>query len=123
MTFCINSEDHNYILSSAGADWDGFNKLVENSTIAEKSTILSLSNRNKEKSEKERGELLQDMAQVYDALEDDVLQYLRKSEITINSYLPKKTKEEILNLAVIEEPTPLFRNFDEIDEVNSDLMN
>ena len=94
-----SSDDDNYKLSSAGADWEGFNKLVENSTIAEKSTILSLSNRNKEKSEKERGELLQDMSQVYDALEGDVLQYLRKSEITINSYLPKKTREEIVLLS------------------------
>ena len=95
-----SSENDNYKLSSAGADWDGFNKLVENSTIAEKSTILSLSNRNKEKTQKERGELLQDMAQVYDALEGDVLQYLRKSEITINSYLPKKTREEIVLLSL-----------------------
>jgi len=94
-----SSEDDNYTLSSAGADWDGFNKLVENSTIAEKSTILSLSNRNKEKTQKERGELLQDMTQVYDALEGDVLQYLRKSEITINSYLPKKTRAEIVLLS------------------------
>ena len=94
-----SSEDDNYKLSSAGADWNGFNKLVEKSTIDEKSTILSLSNRNKEKTQKERGELLQDMAQVYDALEGDVLQYLRKSEITINSYLPKKTREEILLLS------------------------
>ena len=94
-----SSEDDNYKLSSAGADWNGFNKLVEKSTIDEKSTILSLSNRNKEKTQKERGELLQDMAQVYDALEGDVLQYLRKSEITINSYLPKKTTEEIILLS------------------------
>ena len=94
-----SAEEDNYKLSSAGADWNGFNKLVEKSTIAEKSTILSLSNRNKEKTQKERGELLQDMAQVYDALEGDVLQYLRKSEITINSYLPKKTREEIVLLS------------------------
>ena len=40
------------------------------------------------------------MAQVYDALENDVLQYLRKSEITINSYVPKKTKEDILLLSI-----------------------
>jgi len=97
-----SSEDDNYKLSSAGADWNGFNKLVEKSTIAEKSTILSLSNRNKEKTQKERGELLQDMAQVYDALEGDVLQYLRKSEITINSYLPKKTREEIVLLSLTD---------------------
>ncbi|MBT4738485.1 MAG: hypothetical protein HOO15_04635, partial [Flavobacteriales bacterium] len=97
-----SAEDDNYKLSSAGADWNGFNKLVEKSTIAEKSTILSLSNRNKEKTQKERGELLQDMAQVYDALEGDVLQYLRKSEITINSYLPKKTREEIVLLSLTD---------------------
>ena len=94
-----SSEDDNYKLSSAGADWDGFNELVQNSVIAEKSTILSLSNRNKDKTQKERGELLQDMSQVYDALEGDVLQYLRKSEITINSYEPKRTREEIVLLS------------------------
>jgi len=93
------SDSENYNLSSAGADWNGFNELVENSTIVEKSTILSLSNRNKEKTQKERGELLQDMSQVYDALEGDVLQYLRKSEITINSFEPKKTREEIVLLS------------------------
>ncbi|MAX68104.1 MAG: hypothetical protein CMP60_00170 [Flavobacteriales bacterium] len=97
-----SAEDDNYNLSSTGADWNGFNKLVEKSTIDEKSTILSLSNRNKEKTQKERGELLQDMAQVYDALEGDVLQYLRKSEITINSYLPKKTREEIVLLSLTD---------------------
>ena len=94
-----SSEDDNYKLSSAGADWDGFNELVQNSVIAEKSTILSFSNRNKDKTQKERGELLQDMSQVYDALEGDVLQYLRKSEITINSYEPKRTREEIVLLS------------------------
>ena len=92
------NDDH-YKLSSAGADWEGFNNLVKNSSILEKSTILSLTDRNKEKSQKEKGELLQDMAQVYDALENDVLQYLRKSEITINSYKPKKTREEIVLLS------------------------
>ena len=70
------NDDH-YKLSSAGADWKGFNNLVQNSSIAEKSTILSLTDRNKSKTQKEKGELLQDMAQVYDALENDVLEYLR----------------------------------------------
>jgi len=94
-----SSDNENYINSSAGADWKGFNNLVENSTIAEKSTILSLTDRNKGKTQKEKGELLQDMAEVYDALESDVLQYLRKSEITINSYEPKKTREQIVLLS------------------------
>ena len=90
-----NNDDY-YKKSSAGADWDGFNTLVSKSSINEKNTILSLTDRNKQKSQKEKGELLKDMTQVYDALENDVLQYLRKSEITINSYEPKKTREDIL---------------------------
>ena len=100
------NNDDNYKKSSAGADWDGFNKLVENSSIDEKNTILNLTDKTKQRSQKERGELLQDMAQVYDALEKDVLQFLRKSEITINSYQPKKTKSEILSLS-LENPSKL----------------
>ena len=42
-------------------DWDGFNTLVSKSSINEKNTILSLTDRNKQKSQKEKGELLQDM--------------------------------------------------------------
>jgi len=100
------NNDDNYKKSSAGADWDGFNKLVKNSSIDEKNTILNLTDKTKQRSQKERGELLQDMAQVYDALEKDVLQFLRKSEITINSYQPKKTKSEILSLS-LENPSAL----------------
>ena len=100
------NNDDNYKKSSAGADWTGFNNLVENSSIDEKNTILNLTDKNKQRSQKERGELLQDMAQVYDALEKDVLQFLRKSEITINSYQPKKTRSEILSLS-LEEPSKL----------------
>ena len=99
-----NNND-NYKKSSAGADWTGFNNLVENSSIDEKNTILNLIDK-KQRSQKERGELLQDMAEVYDALEKDVLQFLRKSEITINSYQPKKTRSEILSLS-LEDPSKL----------------
>jgi len=99
------NNDDNYKKSSAGADWTGFNNLVENSSIDEKNTILNLIDK-KQRSQKERGELLQDMAEVYDALEKDVLQFLRKSEITINSYQPKKTRSEILSLS-LEEPSKL----------------
>ena len=100
------NNDDNYKKSSDGADWDGFNKLVKNSSIDEKNTILNLTDKTKQRSQKERGELLQDMAQVYDALEKDVLQFLRKSEITINSYQPKKTRSEILSLS-LENPSAL----------------
>tara|TARA_B100000902_G_scaffold302663_1_gene290691 strand:- start:40037 stop:41866 length:1830 start_codon:yes stop_codon:yes gene_type:complete len=105
-----SSEDSLYKLTSAGADWDGFNELVNQSSIVEKGTILSISNRNSDKSQKERGELLKDMSEVYEALENDVLQYLRKSEITINSYLPKRTKEEIIELCIDYIDVPIINS-------------
>ena len=56
------NNDDNYKKSSKRADWDGFNKLVKNSSIDEKNTILNLTDKTKQRSQKERGELLQDMA-------------------------------------------------------------
>ena len=46
------------------------------------------------------------MAEIYDALEDDVLPKLRKATITLRAYQPKKTDEEISTLAT-ENPAEL----------------
>ena len=46
------------------------------------------------------------MAEIYDALEDDVLPKLRKATITLRAYEPKKTDEEIAALA-LENPAEL----------------
>ena len=46
-----------------------------------------------------REEAIRDMAEIYDALEDDVLPKLRKATITLRAYEPKKTDEEIAALA------------------------
>ena len=46
------------------------------------------------------------MAEIYDALEDDVLPKLRKATITLRAYQPKKTNEQIAALAT-ENPTLL----------------
>ena len=39
------------------------------------------------------------MAEIYDAIEKDVLPQLRKAKITVRSFEPKRTDEEILELA------------------------
>ena len=39
------------------------------------------------------------MAEIYDAIEKDVLPQLRKAKITIRSFEPKRTDNEILELA------------------------
>ena len=45
-------------------------------------------------------EAIRDMAEIYDALEDNVLPKLRKATITLRAYEPKKTDEEIATLAL-----------------------
>ena len=46
-----------------------------------------------------REQAIRDMAEIYDAIEKDVLPQLRKAKITIRSFEPKRTDNEILDLA------------------------
>ena len=46
-----------------------------------------------------REQAIRDMAEIYDAIEKDVLPQLRKAKITVRSFEPKRTDEEILELA------------------------
>ena len=93
-----------YIQSSKGEDWGGFNSLVKASQMKDKSKVLNIV-RNQTDPQK-REEAIRDMAEIYDALEDDVLPKLRKATITLRAYQPKKSDEEIRTLA-IENPTEL----------------
>lgn len=93
-----------YIQSSKGEDWGGFNSLVKASQMKDKSKVLNIV-RNQNDPQK-REEAIRDMAEIYDALEDDVLPKLRKATITLRAFQPKKTDEEIAALAT-ENPAEL----------------
>ena len=86
-----------YKISSIGEDWNGFYKLVGSSNIEDKKIINKIVKSNKTAEEKEQA--IRDMAEVYDAVDKNILPFLRKAEITINSYEPKKTREEIVLLS------------------------
>ena len=96
--------DDLYIQSSKGEDWSGFNKLVNSSDMKDKSKVLNIVRNQKDPQKRE--ESIRDMAEIYDAIEDDVLPKLRKATITLRVFEPKKTDEEIASLA-ISEPTLL----------------
>ncbi len=96
-----------YIQSSKGEDWNGFNKLVETSKIKDRSKVLNIVRNNKDPQQREQA--IRDMAEIYDALKDDVLPKLRKASIKISAYEPKKTEEDIIRLSV-EDPTQLSSN-------------
>ena len=96
-----------YVQSSKGEDWGGFNSLVKASKMKDKSKVLNIVRSQNDPQKRE--EAIRDMAEIYDALEDDVLPKLRKATITLRAFEPKKTDEEISALA-IENPAELDNN-------------
>jgi len=98
------NNDQLYINKSNGEDWDGFNSLVNSSNMKDKSKVLNIVRSQKDPQKRE--EAIRDMAEIYDAIEDDVLPKLRKATITLKVYEPKKTDEEIVTLA-ISDPSQL----------------
>lgn len=96
--------DELYINTSKGEDWDGFNNLVNSSDLKDKSKVLNIVRNQKDPQKRE--EAIRDMAEIYDAIEEDVLPKLRKATITLRVFEPKKTDEEIASLA-ISDPTQL----------------
>lgn len=93
-----------YLKSSKGEDWTGFNSLVKASQMQDKNKVLNIVRNQKDPQKRE--EAIRDMVEIYDAIEDDVLPKLRKATITLRAYEPKKTDEEITELAT-ENPAML----------------
>ena len=92
--------DDLYIQSSKGEDWRGFNKLVNSSDMKDKSKVLNIVRNQKDPQKRE--ESIRDLAEIYDAIENDVLPKLRKATITLRVFEPKKTDEEIASLAIAD---------------------
>ena len=86
-----------YTETSVGEDWEGFESLVEKSNIKDKRKINKLVNTISDVEEREQQ--IRDLAEIYDAIEDNVLPQLRKATIIIRSYEPKRTDEEIAELS------------------------
>ena len=96
-----------YIKSSKGEDWGGFNSLVKASQMKDKRKVLNIVRSQNDLQKRE--ESIRDMAEIYDAIENDVLPKLRKATITLRAFEPKKTDEEISTLA-LESPSELDNN-------------
>ncbi len=79
-----------------GPDWNGFLKVVEASNIKDKRTILNVV---KSSDPLQREQEIRNMISIYPELEDNILPPLRRADIIVNCYEPKKTDEEIARLA------------------------
>jgi len=86
-----------YSEKSMGEDWQGFESLITSSNIKDKKRINKIVNSIADVDEREQQ--IRDLAEIYDAIEDDVLPQLRKATIIIKSYEPKRSDEEIAELS------------------------
>jgi len=86
-----------YTETSLGEDWVGFETLVQTSEIKDKRRINKIVNSVEDLELREQQ--IRDLAEIYDALEEDILPQLRKAVIIIRSFEPKRTDEEIAALS------------------------
>ena len=86
-----------YTETSVGEDWAGFESLVQASNIKDKRRINKIVNSVEDLELREQQ--IRDLAEIYDALEGDVLPQLRKAIIVIRSFEPKRTDDEIATLS------------------------
>ncbi len=93
------SDEEKYSNVSYGEDWDGFNRLMKASDMKDKRRVLNIVNSVQDPEKREQA--IRDMVELYDAIDKDILPQLRKAEITVYSYQPKRTDEKILTLSTI----------------------
>lgn len=93
-----NPDDSLHFNSYAnGEDWNGFMQAVEASNIPDKRIIMNVVNSQSDVTKREQE--IRNMAVVYREIEEEILPPLRRVEIKVNCFEPKKTDEEIANLA------------------------
>jgi tetratricopeptide (TPR) repeat protein len=96
VTYKKPSEDINFKIIGHGPDWNGFLRVVEGSQITDKRPILNVV---KSSDVLKREQEIRNMINIYPELEDYILPPLRRAEIKIDCYEPKKTDAEIARLA------------------------
>ena len=87
-----------YTNISYGEDWDGFNRLMKASNMQDKKRVLNIVNSVQDPEKREQA--IRDMAELYDAIDKNILPQLRKAQISILSYQPKRTDENIAALSI-----------------------
>ena len=87
-----------YTNISYGEDWDGFNRLMKASDMQDKKRVLNIVNSVQDPEKREQA--IRDMAELYDAIDKNILPQLRKAQISILSYQPKRTDENIAALSI-----------------------
>jgi tetratricopeptide (TPR) repeat protein/outer membrane protein OmpA-like peptidoglycan-associated protein len=82
---------------SPGEDWTGFMSAINASNIPDKRTIANVVNSQTDLSKREQE--IRNMTIVYKEIETDILPPLRRVEIAVNCFEPRRTDEQIAMLA------------------------
>jgi tetratricopeptide (TPR) repeat protein len=90
-------QDVKYNIKGNGEDWDGFLMAVKNSDLKDKSMILNVINSQPDVNKRE--EEMRNMTVIYKEIEDNILPPLRRADLTVNCFEPKRSDEEIAKLA------------------------
>jgi outer membrane protein OmpA-like peptidoglycan-associated protein len=91
-----NVDDIAFMKSANGPDWNGFMNAVEASNIRDKNAILNVI-RSADVAKREQE--IRNMILIYPEIEDQILPPLRRSVISVNTFEPKHTDEEIASMS------------------------
>lgn len=91
-----NVDDIAFKMTANGPDWNGFMNAVEASNIRDKSAILNVI---RSANVAQREQEIRNMILIYPEIEENILPPLRRSIISVNSYQPKKTDDEMASLS------------------------
>ena len=89
--------DITFSTAGYGPYWNGFMKQVEASDLKEKNTVMNVVN---SADPKKKEEEIRNMILIYPQIEEKLLPPLRRAEVVVSVFEPKKTAEEIAALAV-----------------------
>jgi len=90
------ADEITFNLSANGPDWNGFMNAVEASDIKDKKAVLNVI-RSADVAQREQE--IRNMILIYPEIEEQILPPLRRSIISVNTFEPKRTDEEIATLA------------------------
>jgi len=96
VTFRNPKDDLNFKMVGNGPDWNSFPGIVESSTIKDKRPILNVV---KSSDPMKREQEIRNMISIYPELEDAILPPLRRAEIVVNCFEPRRTDSEIARLS------------------------
>jgi len=94
-----NCEGVTFNATGNGPDWDGFMTALQASNIEDKNTMLNVI---KSAAPEKKEEEIRNMILIYPELESDILAPLRRAEVTANCFEPKRSTEEISQMATTD---------------------